>query len=91
MSEPNARVVVFAPAPILTVTIEAGVADDGPPEIHVHAGGQGFWVARMAAALDGHPVLCTACGSEAGHVSRVLMENEGIEVRGPHQATPSGA
>jgi len=91
VSEPNERVVVFAPAPILTVTIEGGVTDEDPPEIHVHAGGQGFWVARMAAALEGHPVLCTACGSEAGHVSRVLMEHEGIEVRGPHQATPSGA
>ncbi len=91
MSESTPRVVVFAPAPILTVTIEAGVTEEDPPEIHVHAGGQGFWVARMAAALEGQPVLCTACGSEAGHVSRVLMENEGIEVRGPHQATPSGA
>jgi len=91
VTSPDPRVVVFAPAPILTVTIEAGVAEDDPPEIHVHAGGQGFWVARMAAALEGNPVLCTACGSEAGHVARVLMETEGIEVRGPHQATPSGA
>jgi 1-phosphofructokinase len=73
------------------VTVEAGVGDDDPPEIHVHAGGQGFWVARMAAALDGRPVLCTAAGAEAGHVARVLMEHEGIEVRGPNQATPSGA
>ncbi len=91
MSTESGRVVVFAPAPILTVTVEAGVTEGHPPEIHVHAGGQGFWVARMAAALDGHPVLCTACGGEAGHVARVLMEHEGIEVRGPTQATPSGA
>jgi 1-phosphofructokinase len=85
------RVVVFAPAPILTVTIEVGPDEDGPPNIHVHAGGQGFWVARMAAALDGDPVLCTAPGSETGQVAKILMEDAGIEVRGPHQPTPTGA
>lgn len=91
MSDERRRVVVFAPAPLLTVTIEAGVDEDDPPDIHVHAGGQGFWVARMAAALDGDPVLCTAPGAETGEVAKVLMEAEGIEVRGPHQPTPSGA
>jgi 1-phosphofructokinase len=38
------RVAVFAPSPILTVTIERGTER---PEVHLHPGGQGFWVARM--------------------------------------------
>ena len=42
-------VCVFAPAPILTVTVEA--AEDEREELHVHAGGQGFWVARMLGVL----------------------------------------
>ena len=40
---------MFAPFPVLTVTIEQrGNGDD----IHVHAGGQGFWIARMLATLE---------------------------------------
>ena len=34
------RVMVFAPAPILTVTIEQR---SGEPDLHVHPGGQGVW------------------------------------------------
>ena len=34
------RICAFAPSPILTVTIET--VADSDPEIHVHAGGQGF-------------------------------------------------
>jgi hypothetical protein len=42
------RITVFAPSPVLTITIESGVARD---EVHLHAGGQGFWVAQLAATL----------------------------------------
>src|SRR5581483_11719386 len=38
------RIAVVSPSLWLTVTIEAGA---GGPEVHLHAGGQGFWVARM--------------------------------------------
>jgi 1-phosphofructokinase len=44
----NGRIAVFAPSPLLTITIEPGV---DRPEVHLHAGGQGFWVARLAATL----------------------------------------
>ena len=46
-SEPD--ICVFAPSPILTITIERGPED--VPDVHLHPGGQGFWVARMAAQL----------------------------------------
>ena len=39
---------VFAPDPLLTVTVEAGADGD---EIHLHAGGLGFWMAQMIANL----------------------------------------
>lgn len=72
-----ARVLVFAPAPTLTVTIEdlRGEAD-----VHVHVGGQGVWQARMLAALGVDVVLtCTVTG-EVGGVVRHLLDGEGFEV-----------
>ena len=59
------HVCVFDPSPILTVTIEAA-NDDGDAEIHLHAGGQGFWIARLLAELDVDVVLCGAFGGESG-------------------------
>lgn len=73
------RVVVFAPAPLLTVTVERKGED---PEIHLHAGGQGFWVARMVAALGVPVTLCGSFGGEVGAVVRTLMEREGLHVVG---------
>jgi 1-phosphofructokinase len=73
------RVCVFAPSPILTVTIES-VADDGDPEIHLHAGGQGFWIARLLAELDVPVALCCALGGETGTVLRGMLDRTGIDV-----------
>jgi len=73
------QLAVFAPSPIVTVTVEESTA--GGPEIHFHAGGQGFWMARMAARLGASVVLCAAVGGESGRVLRALLEEEGIELR----------
>ena len=73
------RVAVLAPSPIVTVTVE-NAGGDGP-EIHFHAGGQGFWVARMAARLGARVVLCAAIGGESGRVLRALLDEDGIELR----------
>jgi 1-phosphofructokinase len=67
---------VLAPWPIFTVTIERGSA--GKDDIYVHAGGQGFWVARMIANLGGKPVLCGPIGGESGVVVQALVEAEGV-------------
>jgi 1-phosphofructokinase len=65
------RVTVFSPNPLLTVTVEArGEGDD----IHLHAGGQGVWVARMAAELGAWPVLCGFAGGESGAVLEPLLD-----------------
>ena len=41
------------------------------PEVHLHAGGQGFWVARLAATLGAEVRLCCALGGEPGRVLKV--------------------
>src|SRR5215469_16531408 len=40
---------VFAPSTVFTITVEA--RPDGAAETHLHAGGQGVWVARLLARL----------------------------------------
>lgn len=80
---------VFAPDPLLTVTVEAGPDGD---EIHFHAGGQGFWVARMVAALGVPVSLCGPFGGEAGRVVRNLIEaEEDITVRAVETGGGNGA
>lgn len=58
-------VVVFAPLPVLTVTVEDR---SGADDIHVHAGGQGVWQSRMLSSLGVPVVLCSALGGETGDV-----------------------
>ena len=81
---------VFAPAPQLTVTIERPAAG-GADEIHLHAGGQGIWQARMVASLGVPVVFCTALGGEAGHVLRSLIGAEEIEPRVVETTARTGA
>ncbi len=70
-------VVVFAPSPVLTVTIEPHGADS---DIHLHAGGQGVWQARMLATLGVSVTICAAFAGESGYVLRHLIEGERIGV-----------
>ncbi|HEY1280212.1 MAG TPA: PfkB family carbohydrate kinase [Acidimicrobiales bacterium] len=84
------RVVVFAPAPILTVSIERDTT--GTEEVHVHAGGQGVWVARLLRSLGCEPVVCGPFGGETGAVARSILERDGVvlaavEVAGANAAT----
>ncbi|MCW4386519.1 PfkB family carbohydrate kinase [Salinibacterium sp. SYSU T00001] len=72
-----ARVVIFAPSPLLTVTIEEHGGDD---ELHLHAGGQGVWQARMLRRMGIEVTLCCALIGESGGVLRALLEEEGFAV-----------
>jgi 1-phosphofructokinase len=81
-------VVVFAPSPMLTVTVEQGAGEDA--EIHLHAGGQGFWVARMAAALGAQPTICVPLGGETGTVLEPLLANASVEVLSVPVGAPNG-
>ena len=85
--EDDARVAVFGPNPLLSVTIEAaGAADD----IHVHPAGQGVWLSRMARELGAQPVLCSLVGGETGRLLRPLLEELASELRAIETRGPSG-
>ena len=71
----------------MTITVEAGT---DRPEVHLHAGGQGFWVARLAATLGAEVSLCCALGGEPGRVLRGLIEAEPIELSAAAGGTPNG-
>lgn len=70
-------ILVMAPSLFLTVTIEreAGATGD---EIHIHPGGQGFWVSRLLAQLGCSPVLCGPLGGEAGTALKSLVRGWGV-------------
>jgi 1-phosphofructokinase len=86
---PEPRVAVFAPSPLYTVTIEAG--PDGGPDVHFHAGGQGFWIARMVNRLGAGALLCAPLGGETGVVLKTLIEREGVALEAvPVQAWNGG-
>jgi 1-phosphofructokinase len=74
-----ARVAILAPSPVLTMTIEAG--DEQGDETHLHAGGQGLWVARMARLLGADVIACAPLAGEAGTVLASLLESSGVELR----------
>ncbi|HUB74000.1 MAG TPA: PfkB family carbohydrate kinase [Solirubrobacteraceae bacterium] len=71
MAAPDPAIALFAPHPLLTVTIEA----EGPARqsIHFHAGGQGVWVAAMARCMGARPIFCGLLGGESGELLRALL------------------
>jgi 1-phosphofructokinase len=79
---------VLAPDPLLTVTVEATL--DGEDEIHLHAGGQGFWVGRMVDALGVPVTLCGPFGGESGRVVRAIIEEQPLSVRAVESAGSNG-
>jgi 1-phosphofructokinase len=86
---PSGRVAVFGPHPMLSITVEA-LTSEGGDEIHLHAAGQGVWVARMAAELGATPVLCGFIGGETGRVLRPLLEQMDVELRLVETGAESG-
>lgn len=71
------EVVIFAPSPVLTVTVEDH--PDGP-EVHLHAGGQGVWQARMLLRLGIDVAMVSVLTGESGRMLRHLLVDEGIRV-----------
>jgi 1-phosphofructokinase len=72
-------VTIFAPSPTLTVTVEE---HDAQPDVHVHAGGQGVWQARMLLRLGASVTVCCSLTGEIGRMLRHLLEDEGVTVAG---------
>jgi 1-phosphofructokinase len=70
---------VFSPALILLLEIESDAEQQ--VEVHLHPGGQGYWVARMASVLGARPVLCAPVGGEAGVVVSDLLARDKVALR----------
>ena len=71
-------VMVFVPAPQLTVTLEQ---QHDKAELHVHPGGQGVWQARMITLLGAQVTLCAATGGEVGRVLEPLLKFHGVTLK----------
>lgn len=84
------RACVLAPSPLLTITLEAG-GRPGDDEIHLHAGGQGLWVARLMGELGIGVTLCATFGGETGSVVRRLLEDEAVTLRAVGATGANGA
>ena len=82
------QITIFGPDPVLSVTIEARGSGD---EVHVHAAGQGVWVARAAAELGGRPVLSCLLGGETGATLDSLLERHRLARRVAWTAGSSGS
>jgi 1-phosphofructokinase len=70
---------VLAPALVCTVTVESVAG--GAEEIHFHAGGQGLWIARMAAALGEVVEICAPVGGESGRLLEPMVHAENLSLR----------
>jgi 1-phosphofructokinase len=90
MPNDGGKVAIFGPHPMLSITIEALTAEGGD-DIHIHAAGQGVWVARMAAELGAETTLCGFIGGESGTVLRPLLAQLPIGLRLIETAAASGA
>lgn len=80
---------VFAPSPLLTVTIEA--RPDGESDLHLHAGGQGVWIAHLMMVLGVEARLCAPFGGETGAVLRMFLDRDGIVTRPVETGSGNGA
>lgn len=69
---------VFGPLLFLTVTIEL---EADKPRVHLHPGGQGFWIARMVNVLGDRARLVAPIGGEAGEVIAALLPGWEIELQ----------
>ncbi|WP_094289408.1 1-phosphofructokinase family hexose kinase [Mycobacterium lehmannii] len=84
----GSAVVIFAPLPVLTVTVENR---SGDADIHVHAGGQGVWQSRMMSSLGVPVVLCSALGGETGDVLGHLLPAQNVTVQTVPVSARNGA
>ena len=80
---------IFAPALVLLIELETDAV--GEVEVHLHPGGQGYWVGRMASALGARPVLCSPIGGEAGTVVSDLLARDKVGLRSVPTKGDNGA
>lgn len=95
-SQGSPRLCVLAPTPLLMVEIEPPqIEPDHPDEvssdIHLHPGGQGLWVARMAVSLGASVTVCGPFGGEIGGVLTSMVDAERLTIKPVPYAAGNGA
>jgi 1-phosphofructokinase len=79
---------IFSPALVLLIEVECDAEEN--VEVHLHPGGQGYWVGRMASALGARPVLCAPVGGEAGTVVSDLLGRDKVALRSVPMKSDNG-
>ena len=82
------RVAIFAPHPLLAVTLER--EGETREQTHFHPAGQGVWVARMVGCMGAEPVLCGFAGGESGELLQGLLRHLPGERNLVATSSPSG-
>lgn len=86
------KLCVLAPTPLLMVEIEPGDDDyEEGADLHLHPGGQGLWVARMAISLGAEVTVCGPFGGEVGAVLLHMLAEENLTVRAVPYNAGNGA
>ena len=86
------RICVVAPTPLAVIEISSrSEDDDGPADIHMHPGGQGLWVARMAVSLGAEVAVCAPFGGEMGDAVKQMLDTGGLTIRAVNSATGNGS
>jgi 1-phosphofructokinase len=89
------RICVVAPTPLLVVEIAAGHEDSGRPndhaDIHLHPGGQGLWVARMAVSLGADVTVCAPFGGELGFAIAQMLSTDQLTIHAVTYSAGNGA
>lgn len=70
-------IAVFIPALLLVVEIHDY---EGRADVHLHAGGQGYWVCRMIQALGATALPCAPAGGEPGVALGAIVRSDGFGV-----------
>ncbi len=78
MSSP--AIAVFAPAMMLGIEVHR-TGDGEGDEVHLHAGGQGYWIARMIQTLGVDAIPCAPVGGEPGEALRSIIAADGFDAR----------
>ncbi|MBY5163615.1 1-phosphofructokinase family hexose kinase [Salsipaludibacter albus] len=84
-------IAILAPSLFVTITIEQDAGHEERDEIHLHAGGQAVWVARMVSHLGERPVVCAPLGGETGMAMEGLVRDWQIELDAVRVDRPSPA
>ena len=88
-NKPPGAVAVFAPSPLVTITLERSTTE--LDQLHIHLGGQGVWVARLVTRLGLPATLCGIFGGETGDVAQFLTHDDTFELRAVKASAWNGA